>query len=439
MGETELQEIIGDILPLDWSQFYCSLSNHIITQNGLIFFSHQILHDAAIAQYADLESEARHEIITHFENQHTPRAYDELAHQFYTCQQIPDLYHLLHQYVVFEHLYTTNEHLLYTYWDLLEQANSIEGEGYKEGYDGFYVFRGLYPLTTDQARIYHHLALFYEKYFLYDVGWENFKYDMLSVEFFKRAYRIMRDKEGDDYPETVRFRLGLAFKLMHVEHYNEADQLQIPDGLNSLKKHMGEMHPELADYYLKYGIALLEKENVRDEKRETTFDTGPYDISEPVKYYEMAAKIYRMNFGENHPTYADVLRHIGAAYNNVGERNKALGYVEKALKIQQRTLSDNDIQVGRTYWLLGYIHNLVAYNYNKEEEMLRRKLQEKEIDIAHDCYMKAKDILTTALGSEHGDIIRLNVIMHDKTIGYFEVQAMDTKFMMKKAKLILLQ
>lgn len=434
MAENELLEILGGIIPLEWSQLYCSLSNHIITQNGLILFSHQMLHDAAIDRYADLENEVRFEIVNYFRNKTIPRAYDELAHQFYVCKRIQDLYLLLRQFVVYEHLNTTNEHLLYTYWHFLERTYSIEGEGYKEGYKGFYYFHGMYPITADQARTYHHIGQFYEKYFLHDVGWEGFKYDMISVEFFKRAFMIMIDIMGDDHPETVQFRLDFAFKLMHVEHYEEADQLHISDGLDKFKNLLGETHPKLADYYLKYGLALLEKENHRDERRETTSDVRPYDINESVRYYEMAANIYKMNFGENHPIYANVLRHIGAAYNNMWECDKALEYVEKALDIQKNTLSDNDMEIGRTYMLLGYTHWKKANRYNKEDEMRRRILQEQEIDLAHNCYLKAKKILTVALGNDHDDIIHLNVTMHDKTIGYYYVEGSDTEFLMEKAE-----
>ena len=420
------------MLPMDWSQFYCALSNHVNTQNGLIVFGHQMIHDAVLTRYADLEDEARKDLIRHFEGQRTPRAYDELAHQYSILQRYNDLYPLLCQFPVFEHHYTTNEHLLYTYWYLLEQ--SIKGEGYNDDYKGFYVFQGMYPRTVEQARIYHHLGLFYEKYFLHDIGWEGCKYDTVSLEFFKRAYEIMRDKMGEDNIHTVRYRIDLAFKQMHVEHYREADQLLVQEGLDTLRRHLGDSSPILAGYYLKYGLALLEKENERDKSREKTGDTSPYDVSQPLKYYEMAADIYKRYYGEDHPMYADVLRYIGTAYKNIWELEKAYDYIDKALKIQLRSLSDNDMEIGHTYIILGRIHWLTAHQHQEEDVILRRGLQEQGIDLAHECYKNAHRILTEALGEEHTEIIRLNVIIHDQIIMYYYLEARDTFDMMESAE-----
>lgn len=433
MGENELQAIVGGIRPIEWSQFYCAISNLIITQTGLISFSHQMLHDAAIMRYGDLEQQTRESIIDYFKDIRQPLAYEELAHQYYTLRQLSDLYQLLRRFPVFEYLYTSNEHLLYIYWSLLHNENR-EGNWDSDDYVGFYCFRGLYPLTEGQAQIYHHLGLFYEKYFCHDIGWmKGNEYDLLSIEFFKRAYEIMRTKVGKDNYDTARFGLELGLKLMHVERYDEAQQY-FDKGFSVLKEHRGAKHPVLADYYWQYGLALLERENVRDSKRELFDDDKPYDISLPMSYYEMAADIYKQQYGDDHPMYGNVLRYIGAAYNNVGQCEKALDFVGRALIIQQRCLSDRDMQLGLTFMLLGRIYRRMAYQHHDEDFIIRKKLEERDIYQAYEYYQKAHAVLVDALGSDHHSIIELNVIIHDEIMMYYLLDAEVFFDMMENAR-----
>lgn len=429
MSETELQEMAGGVRPIEWSQFYCALSNHIITQNGLIVFSHQMLYDAAVKRYSSWEKQSRAALIDRFKDKKVPRAYDELAHQYFTLHQLDHLYHLLRQYPVFEHLYTFDEHLLYSYWALMEREQSEERWN-SDDYKGFYGFTDMYIPTVEQAHIFHHLGMFYEKYFVYDVDWANY-YDTLSIRFFKRALEIMEAKADDDDLDTARLRLDLAFKLMHVEKYEDA-QPYIEEGFSTLGKRLGDSHLELADYYCKYGHMLLEQENKRDGNREKNNDDVPYDISLPMKYYEKAAELYERNHREDHPGYAHILRLMGTAYNNIRNSEKALNCVRHALDIQQRILGDNDMQLGRTYWLLGHIYRKRASRRQEEDIIQRWGLQEKDVDLAYECYTKARQILIEALGDDHRDIITLNVIINDDIIMFYMLEAEEKYEMMKE-------
>lgn len=426
MGETELQDIVGGIRPIDWSQFYSVVSNITIIQSGLIGFSHQMLHNAAIIRYGDLEQETRESIIDFFKDTHQSRAYDELAHQYFTLRQLPNLYNLLRRFPVFEHLYTSGEHLLYTYWFLLEHEYENSNWDTDE-YKGFYSFLGLYPWTEKQAHIFHHLGMFYDKYFNYDVFDQ---YDLLSIDFFNRAYEIMLKKVGKDNIDIGHISLSLGLKLMHVEKYDEATHY-IHDGFNNLQKLLGEESPILADYYWQYGLALLKRENIRMRSQAYTNDNKPYDVSRAMGFFELASIIYKYFYGNDNLAYGNVLRSMGIAYFNVKEYRKAIDLVKQSLAIQQRYLSDNDMQLGRTYRLLGIIHSRTQY---PEHDIInRKKLEEKDVDLAYDYYQKAKQILIESLGSRHQLIIELNVNIFNDVILFFLNEGENFLYFMEEA------
>lgn len=431
MSEMELQGMFCEILPLHWSQFYNSIWNHTITQNGRIIFGHHLFSEAALRRYNDIENEIRNNIIAYFIKKDTPRAYDELAHQYYSLKQLYNLYLILKKPDAFEYFYSTNEHLLYSYWYTMKHDNCLNdmNEWGEKLYKGLFCFLEINQKTVELACIFYHLGLFYEKYFEEDiVGFGPQKvYDKLAIDFFKRAIETMLLLGYENHLYTARFQLSLGLKLMHIKEYNIAFSY-IQKGFETLTLNQPIKYETvlyLADFYTKFGKALLEKENLKYDKHSYSYGVEPYDISSAMKCHKITYELYKSLYGEDNPITARILCYIGAEHSNIRNFDKALIYVKKAVEIQEKFLSNNDIDLGRTYELLGRIYLRISNNIAEEDTIIKRIQIDKYVDLSYEFCTKAIQIFTEILGSKHFSVLDLNVYIFDNIYLYFLSRAED--------------
>lgn len=427
MSEIELQGIFSEIQPLCWSQFYSSISNNIITQNGRIIFSHQMFSEAASRRYRNIEKEVRESIVDFFTKRESPRAYDELAHQYYSLGQLYDLYLMLKKIDVFEHFYTTDERLLYSYWNTMKHDDLLinMSEYGKEKYRGFCCFQEIIPTSIDQARIFYHLGLFYEKYFEHDISCFGppIYFDRIALDFFDRAVRTMLFLGYENHPDTARFQISLGLKYMHIREYDLAS-LYTQRGFDILGKCAeNETNLDLARFYSMFGRALMEKENLK--KKSDSYHTEPYDITSAMKYYEMAYELYKNLYGEDHPIIAQALCLIGAAHVNVKSFDRALDYVGMAIEIQEKYLSDKDIDLAKSYELLGRVYLSISNHLEEKNIIQKMILEDLYVELSYEYHVKARQILIENLGSDHHSVLDMDVFIFNSISGHFLSAAED--------------
>jgi tetratricopeptide (TPR) repeat protein len=65
------------------------------------------------------------------------------------------------------------------------------------------------------------------------------------------------------------------------------------------------------------------------------------DAKKAIGYYEQALSIDRAVYGDSHPKVAIRLNNIGEAWYNLGESKKAIGYLEQSLSIFMQVYGEN--------------------------------------------------------------------------------------------------
>jgi tetratricopeptide (TPR) repeat protein len=109
---------------------------------------------------------------------------------------------------------------------------------------------------------------------------------------------------------------------------------------------------------------------------------GEYDKA--IGYYEKSLAIQLKTLEADHPSVGTTYNNIGLAYLNKGEFDKALGYLEKSLAIQLKTLGADHPDVGTNYNNIGS-----AYKAKGDKAKAMAYL------------LKAKAILVKKLGPQH--------------------------------------
>ena len=132
LSEEELIAITG-MRQMDYHQFYCAISAHIVTRNGLLTFGHQFMTDAVRNRYHldDMGSAKPHResIINYFNSNEildSNRQISELAFQYYHTNDYKNLYKVILSFEAFSMFYATyeGETFLALYWRKLLKADS---------------------------------------------------------------------------------------------------------------------------------------------------------------------------------------------------------------------------------------------------------------------------------------------------------------------------
>jgi len=97
-----------------------------------------------------------------------------------------------------------------------------------------------------------------------------------------------------------------------------------------------------------------------------------------LAYLEKARKIQEKILGKNHPDTAKTYDYMGELYKKLANFDKALAYLEKARKIQEKILGKNHPDIATTYNYIGevyYVHGdyVTALKYAKKSKTIREE------------------------------------------------------------------
>ncbi|MEE1323759.1 MAG: tetratricopeptide repeat protein, partial [Bacteroidales bacterium] len=113
------------------------------------------------------------------------------------------------------------------------------------------------------------------------------------------------------------------------------------------------------------------------------------DHDKALEYLNKALKIYKEVFGEKHTNTAKSYDNIGVVYNELGYYNKALEFYNKALEIRKPLLEENNSDTAMSYnhigvvlYNLGYYDKAMEY-HNKSLEIRKAVLGEDHPDTAN--------------------------------------------------------
>ncbi|CAF0714535.1 unnamed protein product [Adineta steineri] len=101
-------------------------------------------------------------------------------------------------------------------------------------------------------------------------------------------------------------------------------------------------------------------------------DLGDYEKA--IWFLEKALEIQEKNFPPNHPDLATSYNNIGSVYNSMGEQSKAISFFEKALEIQEKTLPLNYADLGKTYNNIGSVY-FITEDYSKALSFFEKALE----------------------------------------------------------------
>lgn len=170
------------------------------------------------------------------------------------------------------------------------------------------------------------------------------------------------DKQLNEIAEHIRKKTEgsvgwarLAKLLYKIGQFREAGELY------RMQLDHATSDSEKAELYIQLGIM---KKN-----------QGLY--KEAILYFEKALRIYNRTLTQDHPDFAAVYCQMGLVYNDMHEYSNALEYYEKALKINTEILPPNHINLADLYNNIGLAYNNMR-KYSKALEFYEKAHQIKK-------------------------------------------------------------
>ena len=142
--------------------------------------------------------------------------------------------------------------------------------------------------------------------------------------------------------------------------------------LKMTKAFLGESHPSVADTLNNLGAAW----SSLGEKKKA------------IEYYTQALEMKKSFLGESHPSFAETLHNLGTAWSDLGKNKKAIEYYEKALEMKKAFLGESHPSVADTLNNLGNAWSDLGKNkkaieyYEKALEMKKSFLGESHPSVA---------------------------------------------------------
>ena len=403
LSEEELIAIT-DIRPMDFHQFYCTVSAHIVSRNGLLTFGHQYMTDAVWSRYhldnMDYVKPYRESIISYFNSNglsDRSRQISELAFQYYHTDDCKNLYKTILSFEAFRMFDANSEGptLLASYWRKLLK---VDPERYQ--------LRNYMDLPFDGIEIkdllYLKIGAFVQEYMA----------DYMTSMRYAQTYLLMSQGSGKEETSEIEVsynNIGSVYE--HLGEYNKALEyycgamaicenilgLEHPNAALSYNN-VGTIYYRLGDYekaLLFYFNALDIKERLLGFEHPSTatsynnigsvyYCLGNYDKA--LENHSYALKIREKILGFDHPDIATSYNNIGHVYNRLGEYDQALEYYSKDLEINMRVLGSEHPTTARSYYNIGG----VCYSFGDNDKAL-------------EYYTKAMAINEKKLGLEHPD------------------------------------
>lgn len=423
MQEDEIQQILS-LRQLDWSQFFCAFSSHLISKNGLINFSHNYVRDAVTAKYIvndnTFEYKCHQLISDFFEDVVSVRSMQERCFQYDKLEEYKKLSDLLLHYDIIDYMFQNDEFELGRYIRILPEKTNGE----------FDLERMLYPdeSMTDDEMLYNyntlckitmglvtlpHLATKFGKAMveLYDIHpeWEKdwrlfITYSNLAnasklsgniadasiffnklialinpntPEYFgylSSAYSDMGDMYAQDgyYEKSIEYQnnaLEICYKMFPLEEYQigiierSLAMVFIQIGkFENAEKHLFNAHERL--------IRCCGKDS-EDVASVDLFMGNLYIIwglyEQAGIYLKRALPLLEFYYGENHITTAMLYHLLSNYYYLYREAEQSKIFAEKSVNSYKAVGGNNYFELVKCYAQLGSSYALCS-EYEKAEE-----------------------------------------------------------------------
>ncbi|CAF3554837.1 unnamed protein product [Adineta steineri] len=221
----------------------------------------------------------------------------------------------------------------------------------------------------------------------------SFKKDDEILFSMHTVFRVGEIKQMDDKNKLYQVELQLTsdddeqLRLLTNRIQEEASGSTGWQRLGSLLLYIGQFNKaeELYNVLLEQTTDTSERTLYYNQLGSIHLNQGDYEKT--VWFYEKALEIQQKTVSSNHPSLATLYNNIGMVYNKIGEYRKALSFYGKALEIDQKTLHSNHPYLATSYNNIGNV-------YNKREEYSK----------AFSFYGKALEIREKCLLSNHPDL-----------------------------------
>ncbi|MCL2186231.1 MAG: tetratricopeptide repeat protein [Treponema sp.] len=367
--ETEIINLSG-ATPLYLTQFVKSMTGHLITINGLICFSSNVMRNAVkkCFMYSSTEEHKYRRCIIVFmeifEDVSFNRRCDELAFQLFKLKVYNKLYYLLLEVKVFQYLYSKDKFELERYWKKLIE---IDGNRYA-----------------------------IKKY-------SDFKNKINDKELLANIYQSLSKllKENlIDYAASLKFAFAYHETCESQEENCEKSSEKTADSFNEIGIcYLNTSVYRKANDYFRYALEIREElfgkghlktaENFNNIGR-CFFYYGNYDKA--IENYIQAIEILEKHLGKDHLDTAAILINLSGCYLELGEYKKALEYRITALEIRKKVLGMNHPDTAKSYYNTGFCYFKMG-----------------DIEKALDCCNKSLEILDKLLGKYHPETARINL------------------------------
>ena len=401
LSEEELIAMTG-LRQMDFHQFYCAVSAHIVTRNGLLTFGHLYITDAVWNRYhlddTNSAKPCRESIISYFnsiEISDHNRQISELAYQYYHTDDYENLYKTILGFEAFNMYYATSDGtaLLASYWRKLLKADpeKYQLRNYLDlPYEGIaiedlpYLDIGLF--VQEYMADYHTSLRYTQTYLLMaqfsgkedtseiaisynDIGtiYHNFgNYDK-ALEYSFKAQAIREKVLGLKHPGTAISYNNIGYIYNSLGDYNKSLEYY-SKALAIQEKVLGLEHPDTATSYNNIGLVYG--------------NLGDYDKA--LEYHSKALAICENVLGLEHPGTAISYNNIGGVYDSLGDYDKALEYYFKALAIDEKVLGLEHLSTALLYNNIGFVYDSLG-NYDKALEYYFKALaiREKILGLSH--------------------------------------------------------
>jgi tetratricopeptide (TPR) repeat protein len=186
---------------------------------------------------------------------------------------------------------------------------------------------------------------------------------------YQQALAIMRERLGEQHPDTAASLNNLARLYQAQGRYDEAEPLY-QQALAIMRERLGEQHPHTAASL--NNLAMLYQAQ------------GRYDEAEPL--YQQALAIMRERLGEQHPDTATSLNNLAMLYQAQGRYDEAEPLYQQALAIRKARLGEQHPDTAASL-------NNLAVLYHAQGRY----------DEAEPLYQQALAIMRERLGEQHPD------------------------------------
>ncbi len=399
LSETELMALSG-LDSYRWSLFLAHFRGYLTVKGGLLTFSHRYMTQACLTKYAAEEHDTRLLIAERFAANDTPRAWSELAYQYYMLNDCPRLYRHLLRLDVFDLLYEKDEYQLGRYWQLLLDTD-------EERFTPCEYLNAPGVADASRAEIIDHLSLFFIQIVVITE---------LALQLADVLLSICIARYGEDDMHTADAYNTKGYIYLQLKEYTKAIEY-LAKSLRLQQSLLGEIHIDTArtigciglaycymeEYnnsleYLNKALSIFQQLNgVECTEVGITYNniglvySGLKDYENALEYYNKALAVLQLKLGIKHLEISTIYDNIGTIYSNLRKKESALEYYTKSIAIRQKLLGETHFDIALSFHNIGVLYSDIgekekALEYHIKSLAIRRKLLgEFHLDIARSC------------------------------------------------------